>query len=251
MNRLRIDKLVLGEGIPKICVPIVGRCEAEILQEVAAVRDAKPDLAEWRVDFYEKADDVHAVEEMLSCLKDELDEIPFLFTFRTKAEGGNRSITPEDYCRLNRMAAESQKPVLIDVEIDVPGSDDLIGNIHESGGLVIASHHNFLCTPTDGFMKEKLHEMEEKGADVLKLAVMPQSEMDVLRLLQVTVQMRDQSEKPIVTMSMSSLGVISRISGILTGSALTFASLGAASAPGQIPLQEMKELLSQMELYGK
>lgn len=48
---------------------------------------------------------------------------------------------------------------------------------------------------------------------------------------------------PLVTMSMGQLGVISRITGELTGSAMTFASVQKASAPGQINVSDMQMLL--------
>ena len=47
-------------------------------------------------------------------------------------------------------------------------------------------------------------------------------------------------------MSMGRLGVISRVAGELTGSAMTFATNGKASAPGQIPIEEMRQILSIM-----
>lgn len=248
MSCFKSGEFVLGDGTPKICVPLVGKTDAEILQEAKAIREAKPDLAEWRVDFYDKVTDDAAVADMLPRVKEALGEVPLLFTFRTKQEGGNRAITAEDYSSLNLLAARSGKTVLIDVEIDMLGSETLIPEIQAAGGHVIASHHNFSSTPSYVFMTDKLCEMDEKGADVVKLAVMPQSEMDVLRLMQTTVQMKEKTEKPVVTMSMSALGAISRISGALTGSALTFATLGAASAPGQIPLHEMRQILEQMKI---
>ena len=50
-------------------------------------------------------------------------------------------------------------------------------------------------------------------------------------------------EIPVITMSMGKQGIVSRISGSLTGSALTFATAGEASAPGQIPVEKMREIL--------
>ena len=44
-------------------------------------------------------------------------------------------------------------------------------------------------------------------------------------------------------MSMSSIGLTSRLVGEQFGSAITFASVGKASAPGQIDYQELNQML--------
>ena len=87
--------------------------------------------------------------------------------------------------------------------------------------------------------------MQELGADIVKMAVMPQSAKDVLELLAATEEMnRLHAKQPIVTMSMSGQGVISRLAGELIGSALTFGSAGKASASGQIDVGELDFILT-------
>ena len=51
------------------------------------------------------------------------------------------------------------------------------------------------------------------------------------------------ANRPIITMSMSGMGVISRLAGEVFGSALTFGSVKAASAPGQIPVDKLNNIL--------
>ena len=84
MNRVKIRKLVFGEGRPKICVPITGRTGEEIALRTAELKAAKPDLAEWRADWYEKVFDREKLETMLTWLRKELGELPLLVTFRTR-----------------------------------------------------------------------------------------------------------------------------------------------------------------------
>ena len=76
-----------------------------------------------------------------------------------------------------------------------------------------------------------------------KLAVMPVKKMDAIRLLEATVIAEEEMEIPVVTMSMGQMGVISRVSGGLTGAAMTFAAVGKASAPGQIAVEDMRKVL--------
>ena len=95
-------------------------------------------------------------------------------------------------------------------------------------------------------MSRRLIRMEELGADILKLAVMPKEKSDLFRLLEVTQQVSNCSRRPVITMSMGKIGVLSRICGEITGSALTFAAGRSASAPGQIPAEKMRSLLEEL-----
>ncbi len=79
---------------------------------------------------------------------------------------------------------------------------------------------------------------------------MPRQVSDVLELLSATEEMlRLYTEKPLITMSMGPLGMISRLSGEAFGSAMTFGSGKKASAPGQIPAEELKKVLDVIHEY--
>ncbi len=105
------------------------------------------------------------------------------------------------------------------------------------------SNHDFHKTPSDEEMIDRLEKMESFDADICKIAVMPQNKNDVVRLLNVTYTMSRKLSKPLITMSMGTIGVISRICGETFGSSLTFASKGKASAPGQISVNDMNLIL--------
>ena len=76
---------------------------------------------------------------------------------------------------------------------------------------------------------------------------MPQSSADVLTLLEATVEARQIVNRPIVTISMGKLGLISRIAGSTFGSTFTFGSAGTASAPGQLDSVNLKNILDVLE----
>ena len=78
------------------------------------------------------------------------------------------------------------------------------------------------------------------GADIGKIAVMPQCRRDVITLLEATEAVSKAIPIPIITMSMASDGLISRMAGEVFGSCITFGSAVEASAPGQIPVGELK-----------
>ena len=86
--------------------------------------------------------------------------------------------------------------------------------------------------------------MQEMEADIVKMAVMPREERDVLTLLDATLTMKElHAVTPVVTMAMGELGLVSRLTGKIFGSAITFGSVGMASAPGQIPTERLKAAL--------
>lgn len=251
MKSIRVGELSIGEGRPKICVPMVGSTREELRREADKIVELKPDLVEWRGDFFGQIDDFTKVKEQLKVIKDRICHIPLLFTFRSQKEGGNKEISVADYVNLNQLVSKTGLADLVDVELffDKSRGKELISSIQEEGSKVIASNHEFFLTPSVEVMTGRLLEMDVSGADILKLAVMPSNAADVLNLLTATNQMKELTQKPVVTMSMGGLGLISRLSGEIFGSAISFGALENASAPGQIPLSELKNMLQLLEKY--
>ena len=95
----------IGEGVPKICVPIVGKTKEEILAAAKSFADVKMDVVEWRVDWFDGVFDFAQVEDVLKDLRPALGNTPILFTFRTSKEGGEKAIEPDVYVELNKKAA--------------------------------------------------------------------------------------------------------------------------------------------------
>ena len=253
MNRVKIRKIVFGEGRPKICVPITGHTREEIALRTAELKAAKPDLAEWRADWYEEVFERKKLEEMLERLRGELGELPLLVTFRTKEEGGEQSIGAEAYAEFLRTVLASGQADLIDVELFRGEAllRDICEEARKKGIRVIASSHDFEKTPAKEEIIERLTRMQDCGADLLKLAAMPRDAGDVLTLLSATWEMKEQyAKQPVVTMSMGAKGAVSRLAGEVFGSVMTFGSAGVASAPGQVSVPELKialEVLRQQE----
>lgn len=248
MNTIKIKNVEIGKGIPKICIPLTGKNREEIIEEMEIVKKSNPDLIEWRVDFFEESDNPERVCEMLGTINDSFKQIPVLFTFRTKEEGGEKSIMSEDYVKLLKEVSERRLADIVDVQVFWYGekSKDFIKELKETGAVVLASSHHFEGTPSVREMSDALYTMENRGADIIKLAVMPQSGKDVCALLEATMERKEHSNKPMITMSMGQSGMLSRICGELTGSCVTFASGKQASAPGQIKADELKKVLGDI-----
>ena len=247
MNPIMIRGVAIGEGIPKICVPIVGKTREEIVKAAEEIRTLPVDVVEWRADWYEEIFEADVVLDVLQELRRILGELPLLFTFRTKKEGGEKEIDEKNYRTLNQLAAESGLADLIDVEV-FSGDEvvnDLVRTAHENEVKVIGSNHDFEKTPEKEEIIRRLCRMQELDVDLPKIAVMPRKKEDVLTLLAATEEMnRKYADRPIITMSMAGDGVISRLCGEVFGSALTFGAAGQASAPGQIGVKELRQILT-------
>jgi 3-dehydroquinate dehydratase-1 len=207
------------------------------------------DLCEWRIDHLSlplsQPETKSAVAEMLPALREVLGETPLLVTFRTKAEGGEQSASAQAYSDLLCHLAATGLIDLLDVELSQgqPVFQTILTCAHENGVKVVASNHDFHATPAKEEIKSRLARMEEWGADIAKIAVMPQSEEDVTALLAATRERYQEAQIPLITMSMSELGMVSRTVGEQYGSSVTFGSAAAASAPGQIQVEKLHEIL--------
>lgn len=250
MKPLRIREVTLGTGRPKICVPLTGKTEGEILSQAKAAMEKGPDLLEWRVDFFHQMEKEEAVSRVCKELGDKIGQIPLIFTFRSEKEGGNRQISLPDYVDLLKMAGSQPRVDLIDVELFMEKSrmSRLIKELQQMGKKVIASNHHFEGTPKIDIMETILNQMEDAGADLRKLAVMPRKKRQVWELLWATVQAAESGEKPVITMAMGQLGGASRVLGELSGSCVTFGTAGQSSAPGQMEVEQLKEILWALRL---
>lgn len=241
---IQIKDLEIGKGMPKICVPLTSKNEEELCREAKKVKEALPDLVEWRGDFFVNLKSPEACAEMAEKLTIILGDIPLLFTIRTKDEGGNADLSMQEYAKINETVAAGKNAALIDVEVFGHEAEkkELIKKLQETGVKVIASSHDFDKTDAREILLERFKAMDASGADILKMAVMPKNKDDVSAIMQVTCEMQKKfTEKPLVSMSMGEMGLVSRIEGEKFGSSITFASVGAASAPGQIPIQILRE----------
>lgn len=250
MNTVKIRDIEIGAGAPKIIVPIVGVTKEDIIEEAKTFDSIPIDVVEWRVDWFEDVFDFAKVEDVLKDLREVLGNIPLLMTFRTSKEGGEKAIEADAYAELNKKAAATGLVDLVDVEA-FTGDEvvkDIIEGAHAHGVKVVASNHDFDKTPDKDDIVGRLVKMQELGADIPKIAVMPQCKKDVLTLLEATREMAEEhADRPIITMSMAGTGLISRLCGEVFGSALTFGAVGKASAPGQMNASDLREILTLID----
>ncbi|MEH7115885.1 type I 3-dehydroquinate dehydratase [Neobacillus vireti] len=247
IKTIRIKGITLGEGTPKICVPLVGTSLDQLIEEANELKTLDFDMVEWRVDFFEHVEQIDKVTEALRKIRAVLPEIPLIFTFRSAKEGGEKEVSTAYYFELNKRIAETGLADLVDVELfnDETDIKALLKAAHAQNVLVIISNHDFHGTPAKEEIISRLCKAQELGGDLPKIAVMPANTTDLITLLDATAAMSEQfADRPIITMSMSGKGVISRLAGEIFGSAVTFGASKKASAPGQIAVKELRSVLN-------
>ena len=98
---------------------------------------------------------------------------------------------------------------MVDIELfsGAEQAEEMIGIAKEKGVKIIMSNHDFQTTPDASTIVNRLRSMQDLGADVAKIAVMPENKMHVVNLLAATAMMQEAyAEVPVVTMSMGKMG---------------------------------------------
>jgi 3-dehydroquinate dehydratase-1 len=243
-------KALGGGALPAIITPLVGRSRAEVLDEAVAIVPMQPDLLEWRIDFFQAIGDISAVIDTAFALRDAAGGIPVLLTRRRSDEGGQPvQIGEAAVVAMYKAACAAQCVEMIDYELSNRREDiETLRTISKASGIgMILSFHDFLATPEVAVLEGKFIAARRLGADVGKVAVMPNNERDVLGLLAATSRAREALDIPLISMSMGGIGSFSRIAGWIYGSAASFAIGRACSAPGQIAIEDLRAVLSIMQ----
>jgi 3-dehydroquinate dehydratase / shikimate dehydrogenase len=105
---------------------------------------------------------------------------------------------------------------------------------------VLLSMHDFRRTPA---FPKKLKVPAKGGAKAVKVAAMARSLGDSARVLRLARTSRD-----VVAVAMGEIGLPARVLALREGSALAYGPVAVATAPGQIPLRDLKTLYRAHEL---
>jgi 3-dehydroquinate dehydratase-1 len=229
----------------------VAKNSDSLLRQANELIHMQPDLLEWRIDDYQKVTAVTDCLAVLEELRTVIADIPLIFTCRIDREGGLQKIPQEKRLELISAAMASGNVDIVDIELC--NEKDFIETVRKkaaaNGVKLILSHHNFSETPTAELIYTTLVKAQKMGADIAKLAAMPKDYTDVLTLMSATNKARNEGvEVPMVTIAMGPEGKITRLAGGLFGSDITFAVGRESSAPGQIPINELR--MGMALLYG-
>lgn len=234
----------------KTIVPITAKTKEQALAQAQVIANtADADLAEFRIDLLSFASDTKQVIALGHELKKILGNKPMIATIRTKNEGGQLEISDADYGKTYQAYLKNPFMDWLDVEMfrDQKVVSEIVQKAHQKKVLVVMSNHDFQKTPSQDEIEKRLLKQDQMGADILKIAVMPKSKQDVFTLMNATLKVSQQTTKPLLTMSMGQLGTISRIATANMGGSYSFGMIGEASAPGQIDVTKLKQILKTVQ----
>lgn len=223
-------------GKHMLCIPIMTETNEEALRQMPLCL-AMADLVELRIDAIRNVD----LPSLLSSPGGKV-----VVTNRKRDEGGRYSGNEEERVAL-LCEAVALKADFVDIELstDLQLISLLVETIKKHGGLtqLIVSYHNFIATPHMDELYRICDESYRCGADIVKVVTYARSMEDNLTILNLicTIQRQNRS---IIAFCMGETGKISRVVTPLFGSFITFAARerGAESAPGQLTVNEMKEI---------
>jgi len=217
----------------KICVS-VGREELDAMYIDAqkAFREGS-DLVELRLDYL-KSLDLEAIKEKFKALDDKI-----ILTLRKKEEGGKFQASESERVALLK-ELQSWKEAYKDVELSMLSNSKL-----KVDAKTIVSWHDFSSTPSEKVLKEKLSAALKYGG-IVKIVTTAKKLSDNLTVLNLyNKKMRGK----FIGFCMGEEGKISRILAPMLGSPFMYGCLeGAAVAPGQIPVSELKGFYELLEV---
>jgi 3-dehydroquinate dehydratase-1 len=235
---------------PLICTPLVATSANEILLELTSVLTKQPDIIEWRADFFEDISQADQVIAVANTIKKTAGHIPVIFSLRSAQEGGQPiPLSQEQAAELNVAVCRNTSIDYLDCELSSnPLYIRKLKDVAEmTGTKIIGSYHNFSCTPGREELVNQFSQAVKYRLDVAKVAVMPQCMEDVLTLLSASLEAKSKLSIPLIAISMGKQGVASRLIGGMFGSALTFGVGLEASAPGQVPIEDLQAIRSIIE----
>lgn len=238
-----------------ICIPITAGTQVGAMREL---EDSLPhaDVVELRMDLIGDVDMKALMDrrrlysaDVSDSGKQKASPVKILVT---KREGPDRSLEAQR----QRIAVLKEAVALgadfVDVECDVTDAlrQDIQTTIRNYGNhtTLIISHHDFVGTPSVKALRDIFHASVLAGADIVKIVTTATSPEDNLKILGLIPYAR-KHRHDIIAFCMGEMGKMSRVMAPLLGSILSFTPLkeSAASAPGQLTLDQMRRA---MEIMG-
>jgi 3-dehydroquinate dehydratase / shikimate dehydrogenase len=226
-----------GKGIARLCGVLAAPTARDLRRSLVLALRETP-TAEIRLDWLENDDERHAFLKWLKAHRPQKAQL--IATCRRRVGGGEfAGDASEELYWL--MQAREAGCAWCDLEMEtlreLPGKSV---DGYAVPGKVLLSMHDFRRTP---HFPEKLTVPAADGARAIKVAAMARSVGDSARILQLARRSRN-----VVAIAMGEIGLPARVLALREGSALAYAPVAAATAPGQIPLRDLKALYRAHEL---
>jgi len=249
------NQKVFGEGRLLTCVPLISTDVTSLVRDAAEAYAENPDVIEWRADFFHALSDPQAMAETAEMLRAEAGNIPILFTPRLPAESGkaeNKAAELSDATKKEVIKAVCATGCIDLVDIEMRYDESYIQDVREitksNDVKLVLSYHDFDGMPDMDTVRAKLERAEHLGADINKLALMPQNYHDVAVFCKMICEAKSTwMENPIIASLMGDVGAVTRFCGGCLGSDMCFVSVAGASGPGQMHISDYRILHSLIE----
>ncbi len=242
----------IGAGRVKVAAPLTSDSPTALEGEALRVVAAQADLAEWRADYLLAAHPGRSLEELPARLRPHLGQVPLLVTVRSDVEGGQVRLTDSEYATHTGALLGAREVDAVDLELArEPVLAELTAQARAAGVRVVMSQHHLRGTPPADLIVQQLGQMARAGADIAKLAVTAHDAHDALELLTATTRASTELSIPVVTMAMGPAGLVTRLCGEVFGSAVTFGAVDRPSAPGQIEIGPLRDIVRIVHEHGR
>lgn len=195
------------------------------------------DLIELRLD---KLENPQGWEKLLP------EGVPTIVTNRTKKEGGHFGVEERDRIRFLLEAVEAGASS-IDIELSTEEKlrNKVLRKARAEGTSTIISFHDFESVPSIRELMEKGRKMEKVGCDFGKIIGYSNNSQEALSMLDFLINSSENLEIPMIAFAMGKRGEFTRLASTLLGSPFTYASIEEKTAPGQLSVGEVKEVLEK------
>jgi len=222
---------LFGTGLRRICAVVAASTAAEMAKLVRSAL-TQTSTVELRLDWL--SSDAERAQFLRWLGKSHPRNATFLATCRRREGGGKFAggVDRELYWLIQAREAGCQ---WCDLEVEtlrkLPGQ-----SVRENPvpPRVLLSVHDFERTPD---FPRSINTPAHGGVDAVKIAAEARTIQDSVRLLRLA-----RNSKSFVAVPMGEIGLPARILALRQGSALAYAPVAAATAPGQVSLDEMKHL---------
>ena len=193
------------------------------------------DIIECRFDYLNSFENLDRYLDILSRYNDKC-----IYTIRPENEGGQFSNDPQKRAEIITKFIQ-RKPLFVDIEYNLISSNDYIADLVENESTpVLISWHDFSHTPEFDDLKELVKKMQIYSP-FIKIVTTARAIDDSIKLLGIYKTI--DTHINLIAFAMGEMGVLSRVLCTVTGDApFTYASVGAALAPGQLSIDQMKSI---------
>ncbi|WP_020617991.1 type I 3-dehydroquinate dehydratase [Paenibacillus daejeonensis] len=249
--QVQVRDVVFGGESYLLCVPLVSRTREQLIADAQSIMASRPDLIEWRVDYYEGYPQPAPILEALAALREIAGPTPIIFTSRHAEEDGLLDITAEDKFQLIDEVSGTGMIDLVDIELQYGATQiakwrDLL---HARNTKLIVSTHNFKTGWKPKQIREMLLSEQQAGADIVKLVTRVKNVRELADLSDAIHEARQTFlHVPVIAGAVGSVSPLMRVMGDCLGSDMTFVSAGGKkSHASQLHIDDLRRLRERLD----